>query len=62
MEKKFSNNDLKYIVIESVFCADSKYEIFLKTNEDCSLQNPSNITQICHKSGIENSPAYSLVK
>ena len=55
MEEKFCSNDLKYIVIDSVFCADSKYEICLKTNEDYSVKNPSNITQKCDKSGIENS-------
>ena len=54
--KKISQHyDLKYIVIDSVFGADSKYEIFLKMNEDYSVQNPSNITQLCQKSAIENS-------
>ena len=55
-KKQFRSNDLKYIVIESLFCANSKYEICFKTNEDYSIQNPSNINQICHKSAIENSP------
>ena len=54
-KKSFAGNDLKYIVIDSVFCADFKYEIFLKMNEDYSVQNPSNTTQKCHKLGIENS-------
>ena len=51
MEKKFRNNDFKYIAIDSVFCADFKYEICLKTNVVYSVENPSNISQ---KSGIEN--------
>ena len=38
MKKEFRSNDLKYIVIDSIFCADSEYEICLKTNEDYSIQ------------------------
>ena len=45
MEKRFRNNDFKYIAIDSVFCADIKYEICLKTNVDHSAQNLSNISQ-----------------
>ena len=55
MEKRFHSNDLKYIVIDSVFCADSKYEILLKTNEDYSIQNLLNINQKYQKLGIQNS-------
>ena len=56
MEKRFRSNDLKYTVIDSVFCADSKYEICLKTYKDYSVQNPLNVTQkLFQKSGIENS-------
>ena len=43
------------MVIDLGFCADFKYEICLKMNEDYSVQHPSNVTQKCHKSGIENS-------
>ena len=54
MAKRFPSNDFKYIPIDSVFCADFKYEICLKTNVDYSVQNPSNISQNCQKSAIEN--------
>ena len=54
MEKRFWSNDFKYILIDSVFCADFKYEICLKTNVVHSVQNPSNISQKCQKSAIEN--------
>ena len=54
MEKTFPSNDFKYIPIDSVFCADFKYEIYLKTNVVHSIQNPPNISQKCQKSGIEN--------
>ena len=52
--KKFRSNDFKYIVIDSVFCADFKYEICLKTNVVHSVQNPSNMSQKCQKSDIDN--------
>ena len=45
MEKRFRSNDFKSMMIDSVFSADSKYEICLKTNEDYSVENPSNIPQ-----------------
>ena len=54
MVKRFRSNGFKYIVIDSVFCADFKYEICLKTNVVHSVQNPFNISQICQKSAIEN--------
>ena len=54
MEKKFRSNDFEYIAIDSVFCADFKYEICLKMNIDHSVQNSLNISQKCQKSGIEN--------
>ena len=54
IEKRFRSNDFKYIAIGSVFCADFKYEICLKTNVVHSVLNPSNISQKCQKSGIEN--------
>ena len=54
MEKRFQSNDFKYIPIDSVFCVDFKYEICLKTNVVHSVQNPSNMSQKCQKSGIEN--------
>ena len=52
--EKFRSNDFEYIVIDSVFCADFKYEFFLKANVVHSVENPSNISQTCQKSGIEN--------
>ena len=54
MEKKFRSNDFKHIAIDSVFCADFKYEICLKMNVVQSVENPWNISQKCQKSGIEN--------
>jgi cellobiose-specific phosphotransferase system component IIA len=38
-----------------VFCADSRYTICLKSNEDYSLRKPSNISQKWHKLSIKNS-------
>ena len=43
------------------FCSDSKYEICLKTNEDYSLQNPSNITQKMSQIRYWKQSDYSLV-
>ena len=54
MAKRFRSNDFKYIAIDSVFCADFKYEICLEKNIVHSVENPSNIHQKCQKSGIEN--------
>ena len=54
MGKRFRSNDFKYIAIDSVFYADFQYEICLKMNVVHSDQNPSNISQKCQKSGIEN--------
>ena len=51
MEKKFPSNDFKYIVIDLVFSADFKYEIYLKISVVHFVENPSNKWQ---KSAIEN--------
>ena len=54
MEKEFRSNDFEYISIDSVFCADFKYEICSKMNVVHSVENSSNISQKWQKSGIEN--------
>jgi hypothetical protein len=55
IEKKSRRNNLKHIYIDSVFCADFKYDVYFKSSEHYSNRKPLKIRQKCQKSDLKNS-------
>ena len=54
-EKKSRRNNFKYTLVDSVFCADSKYDICLGSNGGYFVRKPTNISQKGPKLGLKGS-------